>query len=147
MTFNYQQNQNQDSQQFQQITSLDQVLLQPIQNSDISQQRPQNLAQQSYGQQIQQAQNYVHQQIQSYGQYNQNNNNVMMTTQALPQQQPLYNSLTSSPTIYNNDDDLLILRISGRLSMIKDSIMTINQQYTELEQDFIKLRRKYNHSC
>ncbi|CAH1771481.1 1756_t:CDS:1, partial [Entrophospora sp. SA101] len=54
------------SQQFQQITSLDQVLLQPIQNSDISQQRPQNLAQQSYGQQIQQAQNYVHQQIQSY---------------------------------------------------------------------------------
>ncbi|CAJ0645974.1 4739_t:CDS:2, partial [Entrophospora sp. SA101] len=66
MTFNYQQNQNQDSQQFQQITSLDQVLLQPIQNSDISQQRPQNLAQQSYGQQIQQAQNYVHQQIQSY---------------------------------------------------------------------------------
>ncbi|CAJ0829628.1 4377_t:CDS:2 [Entrophospora sp. SA101] len=105
MTFNYQQNQNQDSQQFQQITSLDQVLLQPIQNSDISQQRPQNLAQQSYGQQIQQAQNYVHQQIQSYGQ------------------------------------------ISGRLSMFKDSIMTINQQYTELEQDFIKLRRKYNHSC
>nr|CAG8499121.1 11722_t:CDS:2 [Entrophospora candida] len=47
----------------------------------------------------------------------------------------------------HNDDDPLILRISGRLLMIKDCIMTMNQQYTELEQDFIRLRRKYNCSC
>ncbi|CAH1768189.1 4930_t:CDS:2 [Entrophospora sp. SA101] len=116
MTFNYQQHQSQDGQPFQQITTFDQVLLQPIQNSDqnLFQRHPQNLSQQSYGQQIQQAQNYVHQQIQSYG---------------------------------HNDDDPLILRISGRLSMIKDCIMTMNQQYTELEQDFIRLRLKYNRSC
>nr|CAG8539970.1 4054_t:CDS:2 [Entrophospora candida] len=112
MTFNYQQHQSQDGQPFQQITTFDQVL----QNSDqnLFQRQPQNLSQQSYGQQIQQAQNYVHQQNQSNG---------------------------------HNDDDPLILRISGRLSMIKDCIMTMNQQYTELEQDFIRLRRKYNCSC
>ncbi|CAJ0766505.1 13803_t:CDS:1, partial [Entrophospora sp. SA101] len=129
--------------------NLDQVLL-PIQNINQSVQNsdhtPQNL---SCG--------YVHQQMQNYGQWNQNrnnNNNVMTMIQTLQQQQQqqlLYNLTALSPEIYNdhlnlnisssnvhhNNDDPLISRISDRLLMIKDSIMTMNQQYAELEQDFI----------
>ncbi|CAJ0756966.1 2654_t:CDS:2, partial [Entrophospora sp. SA101] len=126
--------------------------------------------QKSYARQIQQQriQNYI---LQSYEHYNQNRNNrnhMITPTQVLSQQPQKQrqipcvkeNSSTPSPTIYNdclnlnipssnihyginsNDgDDPLILRISDRLLLIKDYITKMNQQYVELEQDFIKLRR------
>nr|CAG8611726.1 1116_t:CDS:1 [Entrophospora candida] len=143
--------------------------IQPIQisNHHLSQQQTinqnisqQNLSQQQQLQPVQHYSQHAHRPIQSYGQYNQNsdNNNNMMMAQTLPHQL-FYNSFTSSPTIYDNlnlnitssnihhginGNDPLISRISDRLLMIKDSIMTMNQQYAELEQDFIRLRRRYD---
>nr|CAG8452057.1 6884_t:CDS:2 [Entrophospora candida] len=131
-------------------------------------QQQKSYAQQIQQQRIHQIQNYI---LQSYEHYNQNRNNrnhMITPTQVLSQQpqkqrQIPYvkeNSSTPSPTIYNdclnlnipssnihcginsNDgDDPLILRISDRLLLIKDYITKMNQQYVELEQDFIKLRR------
>nr|CAG8582570.1 1022_t:CDS:1 [Entrophospora candida] len=169
---NYQQQQNQKDNSLQfpnldlpPIQNSDQVLFNHDQHLFLQQNMgQQQLQQQINGQQIQQqiSQNYAqhiyqqnpaHQQFQSCGQYNQNNNDnndsmMMMTTQILSQQQPIiYNDhLPSSncESINNNEDDILTLRISHRMLMIKDCIMMINRQYVELEQDFIKLRRSYN---
>ncbi|CAH1764970.1 4599_t:CDS:1, partial [Entrophospora sp. SA101] len=142
------QNINQPAQNSDQQQNLNQ--LQQIQNlgqQNYNQHQVQNLAQQSYLQQSQQQQiqNYAqhaHQQTQSYRQYNQNSDNVMVTTL------PRLNLNISSPNNIHHgiksDNDPLILRISDRLLMIKDCIMTMNQHYAELEQDFCKLRRRYD---
>nr|CAG8623193.1 6686_t:CDS:2 [Entrophospora candida] len=124
--------------------------IQPIQisNHHLSQQQTinQNISQPNLSQQ---------QQLQPVQHYSQHAHQPIQT---LPQQL-FYNSFTSSPTIYDNlnlnitssnihhginGNDPLISRISDRLLMIKDSIMTMNQQYAELEQDFIRLRRRYD---
>ncbi|CAJ0758114.1 13117_t:CDS:2 [Entrophospora sp. SA101] len=90
MTYNYQQQQNQE------VNS--QPIIQPVQHPSL---QLQNLNQHIY------QQNSAHQQIQNCGQYNQNNSDIMMmTNDHLP---------SSNYGNVNNEDDLLILRISHRI--------------------------------